>query len=703
MTEHLNRFRGLLVSLVALHLFAVQHAATADDRTEWIVPDLVHLRSGDTQEWSSFPAEPQSREIEVEFDSVLNADECTLRLRQQDVKQVWQVTINDSVVGELIRDENDQVNSLAVPAGLLVDGTNVLRIESKSQTSDDIRVGDVGLIRLPLEAALDQTRVTIHVIDEASNESVPARITIVNEDGALHPVAGLPSDQLAVRSGVVYPATGDTQFGLPSGHYTIYVGRGFEYSLAQVEIELSTGDSIEHTLRIRREVPTQGYVACDTHVHTLTFSGHGDASIAERMVTLAGEGIELPIATDHNVHINYESYAAEVGVRQHFTPVIGNEFTTPVGHFNIFPIIDGSRVPDYNHTSWGTAFDEIFTTPGVEIVVLNHARDVHSGVRPFGLDHFNDAVGQSLDGWPYRMHAMEVVNSGATQTDALQLFRDWMTLLNAGYRVTPIGASDSHDVARHFVGQARTYIRCDDRDPSQIDVATAVDSLLHGRVMVSYGLLAELTVDDQYTSGDIVSLTADEFQVRVRVLGPHWTRAETVQLYANGELIEERSVDDHPDNEVEEGVLWQGEFILPTPHHDQHLTAISIGPGIEGLYWPTAKAYQPTSIDWEANTIGCSGAVWLDADGEAGFSSARDYAERALAASQGDFAVLLNLLSEYDAATAAQAAALYHAAGGSLTSDEFRAAMTAGPASVQSGFQNYFHAWRASEMARAGE
>ena len=45
------------------------------------------------------------------------------------------------------------------------------------------------------------------------------------------------------------------------------------------------------------------------------------------------------------------------------------------------------------------------------------------------------------------------------------LVNDWMALLNRGYRVTPVGSSDSHDVGRHFVGQGRTYIRCDDSDP----------------------------------------------------------------------------------------------------------------------------------------------------------------------------------------------------------------------------------------------
>ncbi len=626
-----------------LRLLAVPQAALADD-SNGILPELIHVRSNETREWSSFPAEPQATEIAVEFESQGNAEECTLRLRQQDVKQDWQISINDTVLGELTRDENDQITCIVVPAGVLVDGKNLLRIRSQSSTSDDIRVGEVALIRRPLSSALDEARVAIRVVDEASGESIPARITIINSSGALHPVAISPSNQLAVRSGVIYTGNGTAEFGLPIGRYTIYAGRGFEYSLSQVEVDLDAGDSQLHIVGIRREVPTECYVACDTHVHTLTFSGHGDATITERMVTLAGEGIELPIATDHNVHIDHEPYAVEAGLRQYFTPVIGNEVTTPVGHFNIFPIADGARVPDHNHTSWEPVFDEIFATPGVKVAVLNHARDLHSGVRPFGPDHFNDAVGLSLDEWPYRMTAMEVVNSAAVQSDPLQLFRDWMTLLNAGYRVTPIGASDSHDVARHFVGQARTYIRCDDLDPGNIDVDAAVDSLLHGRVMVAYGLLAELTVEEQYTSGDIAPLAADEFKVRVRVLGPHWTNVETVQIYANGELIEERSIEGTRDNEHDPGVKWEEEFILRTPAHDQHLVAIAIGPGVEGLYWPTAKPYQPMSPDWEPLTIGCSGAVWLDTDEDPGFSSARQYAELAWDSADGELIELLNLL-----------------------------------------------------------
>lgn len=94
----------------------------------------------------------------------------------------------------------------------------------------------------------------------------------------------------AVRPGVVYTSSGTARFGLPAGDYTIYTGRGFEYSLDSVRVQVRPGDAVRKQLAIKRVVPIQGFVSCDTHVHTLTHSGHGDAAIEGRMITLAGEG-----------------------------------------------------------------------------------------------------------------------------------------------------------------------------------------------------------------------------------------------------------------------------------------------------------------------------------------------------------------------------------------------------------------------------
>jgi hypothetical protein len=84
---------------------------------------------------------------------------------------------------------------------------------------------------------------------------------------------------------------------LPAGRFVIYAGLGFLYSVARAEVELARGAHASRSLTIRREVDTTGWAAMDTHVHTGAFAGHGDAAIEERMQTIAGEGIELPVST----------------------------------------------------------------------------------------------------------------------------------------------------------------------------------------------------------------------------------------------------------------------------------------------------------------------------------------------------------------------------------------------------------------------
>lgn len=701
--------------LSALGLCALVSQASAAEgdagrARQTLEPSLLHLRSGTEREWSEFPRTAYGQRLEKTFAARKNSAEQTLLVRQQDVKQLWTVSLNGRKLGELVRDENDMVTAFAIAPGSLLDGDNVLRIESPPSrgASDDIRVGQWELVDCPVKEFLHEATVEIEVIDTPSSSPLPCRITVINADGAMQMLGAESNEYLAVRPGIIYSSTGRATFGLPAGRYTLYAGRGFEYSLAQSELLVEPGMTIQRKLEISREVPTDGYVASDTHVHTLTHSGHGDATIEERMVTLAGEGIELPIATDHNKHIDYEEVAAKLGVRRYFTPVVGNEVTTPRGHFNIFPVASDAKLVDHRQSDWGTLFEEIWRTPDVKVVILNHARDLHSGVRPFGPQHYNALVAENLDGWPMRFNAMETINSGATQTDPLLLFRDWMGLLNRGLMVTPVGSSDSHDVGRHFVGQGRTYVRTVDGDPSKIDVAAAVESFVSGQVMVSYGLLAELTVNHEYRSGQIAAgqgTADDQVRVDVRVLGPHWTQANRVQLWANGQVIREADFSESPDEAssgaLPAGVKWVGGWTIPKPAHDVHLVAIAIGPGIRGLYWPTAKPYQPVSPAWTAITIGCSGAVWLDVDNDGRRTCAREYAERIVMKAQQDYERLVTELAPYDEAVAAQTANLLYRSGISLQEERLVKALDDAATATKAGFQAYREAVRENELARA--
>ncbi|MCA8999583.1 MAG: CehA/McbA family metallohydrolase [Planctomycetaceae bacterium] len=665
---------------------------------------LHHLRSGDTREWDTFPETAESREWEVRFDANPLTKEATLELRQQDVKQGWAVTLNGQRLGLLTRDENDMTVYFPIPEGALQETANVLAIAPVNDKgdSDDIRVGEIFLHGHDVIGTLAEWELDVRVLDAETNQPIPARITILRDGESLQQVHVEPSPQLAVRPGTVYTSTGVASIHLPKGSFQIFAGRGFEYSLDKFSITLRQGSKVRRTMTICREVPTDGWVACDTHIHTRTHSGHGDASVQERMVTIAAEGIELAIATDHNVQIDHRPFQKEVGVEPYFTPVIGNEVTTPSGHFNIFPVPEDSDVPNHQSKDWTETFERIESATSAPIIILNHARDLHSGVRPFGPDHFNDVVASSLDGWPASFNGMEVINSGATQSDPLQLFHDWMALLNRGVSVSAVGSSDSHDVARHFVGQGRTYLRCDDSNPGNIDVAAAVDSFQRGAAMVSYGLLCDMTVDGK-GPGELVTPNDNqqEITVKARVLGPHWTSVEKVWLFQNGERIREERIASDRSGELPAGVKATFEWKLPVLEHDVHLVAIAMGPGIEQSYWRTAKPYQPTTIETKTNVLGCSGAVWVDCDGDNEANPVRQYAEFLVEVHKDNHAELFADLNRMDRAIAAHAADLLFRSGrtGETPWTQSDIPPVAAP-HVKAGFQDYFEAWRKSLMSR---
>ena len=695
---------AVLASSVLLEILPPACSAAPDAAPQVLTEKLYHLRIAGPREWSDFPEQPEASHLELKFTAKKNGTEAALFLRQQDVKQGWRVLLNGEKVGGLVADENDMVVALPIPVGKMKDGDNVLHIEQEGKLADDVRVGEIVLHPRPVKEVLAQAGVQVELRDADSGERLPGRLTIVTEAGALQTVGAASSKTTAVRPGVVYTSTGKAEFGLPPGKYTIYAGRGFEYSVDAGSLQVKTGDRQPVTLKIRREVPTKGYVACDPHTHTLTHSGHGDATVEERMITLAGEGIELPIATDHNRHIDQRPFAKVAGVEQFFTPVIGNEVTTPVGHFNIFPVRADAKVPEFQSKDWKTIFGSIFSTPDVNAVILNHARDLHSGVRPFGPKLHNAVVGENLEDWQLRANAMEVVNSGAVQSDPLRLFHDWMGMLNRGHLLTPVGASDSHDVARFIVGQGRTYIRARDDDPGAININEAANSFVQGRVLVSYGLLTELTVDEKFGPGDLAPAKEKEVQVKIRVLGPHWVQTDKVLLFANGQLIREEAIAKRkPDSRQHAGVLREADWKLERPRHDVHLVAIALGPGIDGLYWPTAKPYQPTSPVWKSQVIGASGAVWLDGDGDGRKTPAYEYAQKAVKESDGDLRRLLAKLADYDEAVAAQAAHQWQAAGKSLLAEEAQAALKTATPKVAQGIQAYLDAWRENQAARASD
>jgi hypothetical protein len=270
-------------------------------------------------------------------------------------------------------------------------------------------------------------------------------------------------------------------------------------------------------------------------------------------------------------------------------------------------------------------------------------------------------------------------------------------MLNRGHRLTPVGSSDSHDVARYIVGQGRTYIRCDDADAGNIDIDGAVQNFVEGRSSVSLGLLADISVNGTARVGDRVTPTGP-ITVEVRVLGPAWTTAERVELYANGVLVREAEIPAEAGRKA--GEKWTARWTLDRPKHDVHLTAVAWGGPQTGLFWPLGKPYQPTSPHVDLHVVGITGAVWVDLDGDGKCPSAYEYAQREVERANGDLQKLCTALERFDLPTAAHAAALVQQAGVDLEAEPAARVWRKAGASVAEGFREYLDEWRQSVRAR---
>ncbi|MFA6544649.1 MAG: CehA/McbA family metallohydrolase [Limisphaerales bacterium] len=671
----------LMVSLVLL-------LAALPVRAQLRVLDAAryHLGTEGFPEWQEFAGQkPHGRRLELHFEAQRNEAEQTLLIRQRDVKQSWQVQLNGRRLGNLVTQETSLVHALAVPSGALRDGTNTLAILPPTAV-DDVVVGDFRLAPTPLKETLAQATLTVRVSDSDTKMGLPCRLTIVDAEGSL--AALLPGTtnqtELAARPGVLYTRDGTASAGLLPGAYKIFASRGFEFSVATQAVTLVAGRTQSIALNIRRAVPTHGWVAADTHIHTLTKSRHGDATEEERMLTIAGEGIELAVATDHNVHADYTEAAQRTRLSDRFTSVIGNEVTTKAGHFNAFPIQPGSAIADFSVTNWATLLPGIRATPGVQVVTLNHPRDLHSGFVPLGPANFNAVSGAALRGQEFSFDGLEVITSAAMQSDIMLLFRDWFALLNHGHRLTALGSSDTHDVSRFILGQGRTYVRCADTSPTAINVDAACRSLREGRALVSFGLLTDLVVNERFGVGDLALRGQRGVTAVVTVLGPTWVQADQVELFANGVRVAGQKI-----APVRGVTKLRLAFKLPRFKHDYHLVAIASGPGVTAPFWETPRPYQPSSKTFTPRVLGATNPVWVDADGDGKFTPARAYAEELVKRHGTDAARLFPALAGYDAAVAAQAASLCHAAGKNLRSVEFAHAMREAPPAVQRGWVSF--------------
>ncbi|MBK8977032.1 MAG: PHP domain-containing protein [Planctomycetes bacterium] len=632
----------LLETFIRLAVWPVAVAGAVRAQVEVLEldPALHHLGDSTIAGWPEVAAEPEGARLELEFGGRRHPGECVLELRQRDVDGDWAIELNGVRVGVLRRGKASRIERYRLPPGSLRDGPNRLTFEP-SAPSDDIVLGELRLHLRSLREVLDLREVEIRVTDAASGRPLPARVSVVTAGGELAELFEAVRPLTAVRPGICYTADGVACFEVAAGDYRVHATRGMEWSVASAELHVGgqVRDRATVELALHREVDTSGWIAADTHIHTVTHSGHGDASVEERMVTLAAEGVELAIATDHNHNIDYRPTQRALGLGAHFTPVVGNEVTTAVGHVNAFPLAAADRVPDHRLTDWIQLVEDI-RARGARVVILNHPRWPQIPTGPFGEFGLSRLSGELPGQRAVPFDAMELVNSTTLQNDPLFLFVDWFALLNHGVPIKAVGTSDSHTVGDP-VGQGRTYVPSATDDPARIDVDRSCDAFVDGRATISFGMFCSLEVGDGASCGDTVTVRDGVVRCALRVAAPGFVRPLRALAFLNGCEVAGQEVP-ASDGQPTDVTL---RFELATRGHDAHLVFVVLGDGVTGPYWRTERPY----------TLAATNPVWLDCDGTGGYRSPRETGERLAGAAGRDPAKLGAALADVDDAVAVQA------------------------------------------------
>ncbi len=385
----------------------------------------------------------------------------------------------------------------------------------------------------PLQIELKaEGRIDYRIVD-GTGAPLPARISLFR--------AGEQVKYFFVR--------GEGSEPVPPGAYEVSVTHGWEYGTHQGTLTVPEDGAYELKATLHHLVDTSGYLSADTHTHQEP-SADSTVLLHERILSAAGEGLEVPVATDHEIIHGLEAAVAASGLQSWVNSVSGEEFTATVPeHMTIFPVVPdgtprGSPPVWYQHgldEAFGNAYSR-----GAQVAFLNHPRGGCNWMCIIGYDRvagaptLDDPTRIGLDAdqslWTWNFHGIEYMNGpknpflDPAHPDRTGLFDDWLSFLNHGHRITAVGASDEHGFSE--LGMPRIYFGVIEDRPELFHPDQLVDAVHRGDVLVSTGAFARITVNGK-TMGDVITDKDGSVDVGIRIEALPEVDVARFRIYVN--------------------------------------------------------------------------------------------------------------------------------------------------------------------------
>lgn len=385
---------------------------------------------------------------------------------------------------------------------------------------------------------------SLTVEDEGTQQALPSRVVVY--DDALERYIFWTGD------------SGALTIDLAPGDYTVDISRGTEYTAFTANpVTITDGQDTPLAATLERVVDTSGWIAIDTHIHS-EMSTDSQVRLHDRLLSIAAEGIEIALSTDHDFITDYNPVIEQLGLGDWLAHKSGVEVSSlKWGHINTWP-----HTPDYD-TPAGGAFPWWDRIPGDVfalmrernsdcVIQVNHPRASSSGLfNAIGIDPATLTTsenpgdiglpGESFDDLGF--DAVEVANDFNTD-EFEESFTDWIQMVEAGHPAAATGSSDSHGES-NYIGNSRTYVYVGAGNDTATDVdLAAVDEAIKARkVVVSQGAFITAEIIDPDTNnpsdvGALVDLSGEsEARVHVKVQAAPWMPLDRIEVYHGSTLI----------------------------------------------------------------------------------------------------------------------------------------------------------------------
>jgi len=443
-----------------------------------------------------------------------------------------------------------------------------------------------------------QTLLTVEVVDAATGQRIPAKLTVYNAG------TGAPLNLGTGTGGVLtswylnraYLGAGMGELQTAGAVLEIWASRGIEWTVEKQIVDPATTSHVTFTLS--HAVETPGFLAADFHIHARPSFESALQSpplpeLPDRVLHYVTEGIEVMTSTDHDCVIDYAPTIASLGLGSLVTSIVGVEATPGLnafrsasgncdqlgggsppgsaepGHWNGFPISPSATYdttadtgPDGNHLVTAATIYDMLRGFGDSstLVQLNHPYYALGNAANIGwLDKksFNASVpvpaGWSGSATPSNAFLRQPsLNSGsATQGidfDAMELWAGgsvaqgrstraaWFSLMNQGFLKVGTANGDSHNTMT-TAGYPRSLVYVGSDDPAALTPKQIAAAVRAGKVIGTTGPIPSISVNGA-GMGELTQDADGTVDVAISVKAAPWVPVEEIRIVVNGVVVQ---------------------------------------------------------------------------------------------------------------------------------------------------------------------